>query len=197
MCRLVASGGYSLVVVQGFPLCWLLLLWNRGSKMFKLQWLWLLRARAQAQQLWDTGSVAIWQVGSSWIRDQVCVSCIGRQTLYHWANKEALEFFFNWIKDGVLFREFFSSKWNTIKTSWLFSTKWCPSSYVFRPQGCSTWHSVWDEVLVLKTSFFKWSRTKIHKIPLYCLPASAALHFAFKDSFVNVIQQSHHEALCR
>ena len=27
--------------------------------------------------------------GSSWTRDQTCISCIGRQILYHWATKEA------------------------------------------------------------------------------------------------------------
>ena len=28
--------------------------------------------------------------GSSWTRDQTCVSCIGKQILYHWATREAL-----------------------------------------------------------------------------------------------------------
>ena len=27
--------------------------------------------------------------GSSWPRDETCVSCIGRQILYHWATREA------------------------------------------------------------------------------------------------------------
>ena len=27
--------------------------------------------------------------GSSWLGDQICVSCIGRQILYHWAIREA------------------------------------------------------------------------------------------------------------
>ena len=30
------------------------------------------------------------QVESSWIRDQSCVSCIGRWILYHWAKREDL-----------------------------------------------------------------------------------------------------------
>ena len=42
-------------------------------------------ARAQAQWLWIMGSVAPWHVGSSQIRDQTHVSCIGRRILYHWA----------------------------------------------------------------------------------------------------------------
>ena len=36
--------------------------------------------RAQAQELWYT---ALWHGGSSWIRDQTHVSCIGRRILYH------------------------------------------------------------------------------------------------------------------
>ena len=48
--------------------------------------------RAQAQQLWSTGLVAPKYVGSSLIRDQTCVSCIGRRILYHWATREALEY---------------------------------------------------------------------------------------------------------
>ena len=28
-------------------------------------------------------------MGSSWIRDQTCVSCVSRQILYHWATREA------------------------------------------------------------------------------------------------------------
>ena len=33
--------------------------------------------------------VAPWNVGSSQIRDQICISHIGRQILYHWATREA------------------------------------------------------------------------------------------------------------
>ena len=35
-----------------------------------------------AQELWHTGLGAPWYVGSSWIRDQTHVSCIGRWILY-------------------------------------------------------------------------------------------------------------------
>ena len=35
-------------------------------------------------------AVAPQPVGSSRIRDQTCVSCTGRQTLYHWATREPL-----------------------------------------------------------------------------------------------------------
>ena len=40
---------------------------------------------ARAQSLQHTGLVAPWHVGSSWIRDGTCVSCMGKQILYHWA----------------------------------------------------------------------------------------------------------------
>ena len=44
-------------------------------------------SRAQAQQLWcsatQLNSVAPQHVESSWIRNRTCVSCIGRQILYH------------------------------------------------------------------------------------------------------------------
>ena len=33
--------------------------------------------------MWCTGLVALQHVGSSWVRDQTHVSCIGRQILYH------------------------------------------------------------------------------------------------------------------
>ena len=46
--------------------------------------------RAQAQQLWHRGLAAPEPVGSSRIRDQTHVSCIGRWILYHQATKEAL-----------------------------------------------------------------------------------------------------------
>ena len=36
-----------------------------------------------------TGLVALWHVRSSQIRDQTCVSSIGRQILYHWVTREA------------------------------------------------------------------------------------------------------------
>ena len=46
-------------------------------------------SRAQVQLLWRTGLLALPYVESSQIRDQIYVSCIGRQILHHWATKEA------------------------------------------------------------------------------------------------------------
>ena len=42
------------------------------------------------QQLWPMGLVTSRHVGSCRIRDQTHVSCLGRQILYHWATREAL-----------------------------------------------------------------------------------------------------------
>ena len=39
-------------------------------------------------KLWCTGLVAPWHVGSSWIRDQTSVPCIGRWILNHWTTRE-------------------------------------------------------------------------------------------------------------
>ena len=53
------------------------------------QLLWLLGSRVQAQELWPMGLAVLRHVGSSWARDLTRISCIGRQTLYHWAAREA------------------------------------------------------------------------------------------------------------
>ena len=49
--------------------------------------LWTLELRLE---LWHTGLVALWQIESSWTRDQSCVSCIGRQILIHCTTREVL-----------------------------------------------------------------------------------------------------------
>ena len=54
----------------------------------RLQELWLVGSRAQAQQLWFMGLVAPWHVGSSQTRAQTRVSCIGRRILNHCATRE-------------------------------------------------------------------------------------------------------------
>ena len=48
---------------------------------------------AQAQQLWLTGPVAPWHVGSSQTRARTRVPCIGRQIPSHCATREAPLFF--------------------------------------------------------------------------------------------------------
>ena len=65
------------------------------------QQLWLSGSGALAQQLWHVGLVAQQHVGSSWIRNQTHVSCVGRHILYRWATRETQRlFFFN--GDGFL-----------------------------------------------------------------------------------------------
>ena len=90
-----ASKGYSLLRCVGLSLRWLLLLWSTGSRRMgfsscgmRAQQLWLVGSRAQAQQLWCTGLVALWHVGSSTTRDRTCVPCIGRWILNHCATRE-------------------------------------------------------------------------------------------------------------
>ena len=61
-----------------------------GSRIHGLQELHLPGSKAQTQKLWHRGSVVLWHVGSSWIRDRTHVSCTGRQVLYHWVTREAL-----------------------------------------------------------------------------------------------------------
>ena len=55
---------------------------------------------AQAQQLWLTGLVAPWHVGSSQTRARTRVPCIGRQTLNHCATREAL--FVDFLRMAIL-----------------------------------------------------------------------------------------------
>jgi len=73
---------------------------ERGFRACGFQWLQFPGSRAQAQCLWCMGLVVLWHVGSFQTRDWTCVSCIGRQTLYHWATREALPWF--WWHDTLL-----------------------------------------------------------------------------------------------
>ena len=57
-------------------------------------WLWSQGSRTQAQYLWHTDLAVPQDVGSSWIRNQTRVSCIGRQILYHQATRAALSYIF-------------------------------------------------------------------------------------------------------
>ena len=49
---------------------------------------------APERRLWHVGLVALWHVGSFWIRVQTHGSCIGRWILHHWTTREGLRFFF-------------------------------------------------------------------------------------------------------
>ena len=65
-------------------------LWGSGSRHMGVSSCGPPGSSAQGQQSWGTGLVAPWRVGSSWIRDRTCISCIGRWILYHCATREAL-----------------------------------------------------------------------------------------------------------
>ena len=85
-----ASGGYSSLQCAGFLLWWLLLLWSTSSRRAgfsscgtRAQLLWLVGSRAQAQQLWRMGLVALRYVGSSQTRTRTRVPCIGRRIPNH------------------------------------------------------------------------------------------------------------------
>ena len=59
--------------------------------------------------------VAPGHVGSSWIRGQTRVSCVGRQILYHWATRKAPSFYY-----CLLVGSYFMSrlpKWTTFEGS--------------------------------------------------------------------------------
>ena len=103
-CLVAASEGWSLVAALGCSLQWLLLLPQalaHGASSVAV-----LGSKTQAQWLRHMGLVALRHVGSSWIRDQTSVSCIGRQILYHWITREAPTFHFwavtwvRWIQKG-------------------------------------------------------------------------------------------------
>ena len=64
-----------------------------------VQWTGLHRAR----QMWHTGLAALWQAGSSRIRDRTRVSCIGRQVLCQWATREGPQMRFKWFLFFSLF----------------------------------------------------------------------------------------------
>ena len=78
----------SVVVVHGLSSCGARVLGCMGfsSCGAQSQQLWL--TGMQAQQLWHTGLVALRHVGSSRIRAQTCVPCIGRRVLNHCATTE-------------------------------------------------------------------------------------------------------------
>ena len=71
--------GFSLIAVHGLFLA--------VASLLEEHRLW----NTWAQSLWQTHWVAPRHMESSQIRDQTCISCIGRQILYHWATREAPE----------------------------------------------------------------------------------------------------------
>ena len=72
---IVTSKGYSPFLVHG-------LLFEVASLVVEHS------SRAQVQQLWCVGLVALWHVESSQTRDQTCVPCIGMWVLIHCTNRK-------------------------------------------------------------------------------------------------------------
>ena len=77
------SGGYSSLQCMGFSLRWLHLLRSMGSRHAGFS-----SCDTWAQQLWRTGLVAPWHVGSSRTRARTRVPCIGRRILNHCVTRE-------------------------------------------------------------------------------------------------------------
>ena len=75
-CRLQSAG--SVVVAHCLSSC--------GSQALEHR---LSSCGTRAQQLWHTGLVAPWHVGSSWTRARTRVPCTGRRILNHCATREA------------------------------------------------------------------------------------------------------------
>ena len=79
------EGRHSYRRCVGFSLWRLLLLQRMGSRA------------SGPQLLWLAGLVAQRHVGSSWTRDGIPVSCIGRRILHHWAMREACSSSLEWM----------------------------------------------------------------------------------------------------
>ena len=100
--------GATLLHCTGFSLRWLLLLRSTDSRRvgFSSCGTWVL-------QLWRTGLVAPWHVGSSRTRDQTRVPCIGRWILNHCATRESLR------RKSLVYRRIYRK----CKTQFLLSRK--------------------------------------------------------------------------
>ena len=80
---IAASGDSSLVAVCGLLLAATFLVAEHRLYGAQAQQLQFPGSRAQAQQLWYTGLVPPWHVGSSWTGDRTHISCVGRWILCH------------------------------------------------------------------------------------------------------------------
>ena len=88
----------------GLSCCWA---WTLGYVGFSSWGMWvqklqLLGSRAQAQQLWHAGLVALQHVGSSWVRDRAHVSYMSMWIL--WTTREAQTNMIFVVKNSALFR---------------------------------------------------------------------------------------------
>ena len=92
---------WGLLIVAAFSCCGARALECTGFSSY--MWAQQLRfpgSRSWGQQLWCMALVSPQRVGSSRIRDQACVSCIGRRILNHWMTREipeAIFYTFLWL----------------------------------------------------------------------------------------------------
>ena len=127
-----ASGGYSSLRCAGFSLRWLLLLWSTGSRLMGFS-----SCGTQAQQLWCTGLVAPWRVGSFQTRAQTHVpSLAGRFLTTAPPGKSRVNFLRQEIqKSGSLYQLTYSTAPDVFKDSGFFHLSVLLSS----PRGSSNW----------------------------------------------------------
>ena len=87
------------VAVRGLLIAVASLAAEHRLQVCRLQQLWLMSSRVQAQQLGHTDLVAPRHVGSSQTRARTRVPCIGRQILNHCATREAPTSPFSWCEN--------------------------------------------------------------------------------------------------
>jgi len=79
--------------------------WCTGSSLRWLLFWSMCSGACGLQRLWWERLAASWHVWSSWTRDQIPVSCIGRQILHQWTTREAPLFFFEWELGPKMYME--------------------------------------------------------------------------------------------
>ena len=75
---------------------------------------------AQAQQLWLTGPAVPRHAGSSQTRARICVPCLSRQTLNHWATREAL-IYLSWPQRSTVKLRIFSTQFGAHREWYIHS----------------------------------------------------------------------------
>ena len=93
----IVSRGSSAVEVWGLLMAVVFLVVRMGSRAHALRDLPWVDSLAVVPKLNSCGPwvqwLQVWTLGSSQTRDLTCVSCIGRQIVYYWATREALNIF--------------------------------------------------------------------------------------------------------
>ena len=80
-------------------------------------------------------------MGSSWIRDQTHVSCIGRQIFYHWVTRKTQQYLFSMVQNSEGAEGYTGKSCPLHCTS---ATLFCPyPAYPFRMSLCRNKHFVY------------------------------------------------------